>query len=252
METGHDHVTRSCRPSDARKGQAALALVPDSRRSDDSSWNSGIGLSTGVVTHRGRSLGLCLDCQRHRARHQSHRRARPTLFLAAASLGRPLGAYRGAFDSSSWCGPSRAHASAACVLDGRGHREGEFFAGNKAISELGLGPSERHPYDTGSFLSLGQLSCNRGLAAWRVAGRPADLRRGRSRLFGVAGTYDLRSFSCLNFASRSTRTLQMERNSTQKYYLLSDLHMGGDGALQHCDYIDEYFVEADGRAAPSR
>ena len=28
--------------------------------------------------------------------------------------------------------------------------------------------------------------------------------------------------------------------STQKYYLVSDLHMGGDGALQHCDYTTEF------------
>ena len=26
----------------------------------------------------------------------------------------------------------------------------------------------------------------------------------------------------------------------QKYYLVSDLHMGGDGALQHCDYTAEF------------
>jgi UDP-2,3-diacylglucosamine pyrophosphatase LpxH len=28
--------------------------------------------------------------------------------------------------------------------------------------------------------------------------------------------------------------------SRQKYYLVSDLHMGGDGALQHCDYTTEF------------
>jgi len=32
----------------------------------------------------------------------------------------------------------------------------------------------------------------------------------------------------------------MDRNSTQKYYLVSDLHMGGDGQLQHCDYTAEF------------
>ena len=26
----------------------------------------------------------------------------------------------------------------------------------------------------------------------------------------------------------------------QKYYLVSDLHMGGDGQLQHCDYAAEF------------
>ena len=34
----------------------------------------------------------------------------------------------------------------------------------------------------------------------------------------------------------------MERNSAQKYYLVSDLHMGGDGALQHCDYTNEFIA----------
>jgi hypothetical protein len=31
----------------------------------------------------------------------------------------------------------------------------------------------------------------------------------------------------------------MERTSVQKYYFISDLHMGGDGQLQHCDYTAE-------------
>ena len=26
----------------------------------------------------------------------------------------------------------------------------------------------------------------------------------------------------------------------KKYYLVSDLHMGGDGQLQHCDYAAEF------------
>jgi UDP-2,3-diacylglucosamine pyrophosphatase LpxH len=30
------------------------------------------------------------------------------------------------------------------------------------------------------------------------------------------------------------------KSPTQKYYLVSDLHMGGDGALQHCDYTAEF------------
>jgi UDP-2,3-diacylglucosamine pyrophosphatase LpxH len=34
----------------------------------------------------------------------------------------------------------------------------------------------------------------------------------------------------------------MERSSTQKYYLVSDLHMGGDGQLQHCDYTEEFIA----------
>ena len=29
-------------------------------------------------------------------------------------------------------------------------------------------------------------------------------------------------------------------SSRQKYYLVSDLHMGSDGALQHCDYTTKF------------
>ena len=32
----------------------------------------------------------------------------------------------------------------------------------------------------------------------------------------------------------------MEPSSTPKYYFVSDLHMGGDGQLQHCDYAPEF------------
>jgi hypothetical protein len=32
----------------------------------------------------------------------------------------------------------------------------------------------------------------------------------------------------------------MKLNSRQKYYLVGDLHMGGDGRLQHCDYTSEF------------
>jgi UDP-2,3-diacylglucosamine pyrophosphatase LpxH len=34
----------------------------------------------------------------------------------------------------------------------------------------------------------------------------------------------------------------MKLNSRQKYYLVSDLHMGGDGQLQHCDYTTEFIA----------
>jgi UDP-2,3-diacylglucosamine pyrophosphatase LpxH len=30
--------------------------------------------------------------------------------------------------------------------------------------------------------------------------------------------------------------------SIRKHYLISDLHMGGDGQLQHCDYTDEFIA----------
>jgi len=31
-----------------------------------------------------------------------------------------------------------------------------------------------------------------------------------------------------------------EDSSRQKYYLVNDLHIGGNGALQHCDYSTEF------------
>src|SRR5262245_32872608 len=32
----------------------------------------------------------------------------------------------------------------------------------------------------------------------------------------------------------------MQQATIRKYYFVSDLHMGGDGQLQHCDYIAEF------------
>ena len=32
----------------------------------------------------------------------------------------------------------------------------------------------------------------------------------------------------------------MKSGFSRKYYLVSDLHMGGDGELQHCDYTTEF------------
>jgi UDP-2,3-diacylglucosamine pyrophosphatase LpxH len=34
----------------------------------------------------------------------------------------------------------------------------------------------------------------------------------------------------------------MKHSRAQKYYLVSDLHMGGDGQLQHCDYAAEFIA----------
>ena len=95
------------------------------------------------------------------------------------------------FDSLPGGRPSRAHASAARLLHGRGHFEGDFFADDTAICKLGLGLGKRHRYDTNSFLSLGEPSGNGDLAAWCIAWRTAHLRRGGSRLFGLAGAYKL-------------------------------------------------------------
>ena len=34
----------------------------------------------------------------------------------------------------------------------------------------------------------------------------------------------------------------MQQDALHKYYFVSDLHMGGDGQLQHCDYIAEFIA----------
>jgi UDP-2,3-diacylglucosamine pyrophosphatase LpxH len=34
----------------------------------------------------------------------------------------------------------------------------------------------------------------------------------------------------------------MQQDAVRKYYFVSDLHMGGDGELQHCDYITEFIA----------
>ena len=34
----------------------------------------------------------------------------------------------------------------------------------------------------------------------------------------------------------------MLQATVRKYYFVSDLHMGGDGQLQHCDYIAEFIA----------
>src|SRR5262249_52862609 len=73
------------------------------------------------------------------------------------------------------------------VLQGWGHFEGDLFADDTALSELGLALGERPRYNTDRFLSLGQPPGNCGLAAWRIAWYSAHLRRSRSWLFGLAG-----------------------------------------------------------------
>ena len=34
----------------------------------------------------------------------------------------------------------------------------------------------------------------------------------------------------------------MQQATVRKYYFVSDLHMGGDGQLQHCDYTVEFIT----------
>jgi len=34
----------------------------------------------------------------------------------------------------------------------------------------------------------------------------------------------------------------MQQATVRKYYFVSDLHMGGDGRLQHCDYTAEFIA----------
>src|SRR5262249_6911397 len=44
----------------------------------------------------------------------------------------------------------------------------------------------------------------------------------------------------------------MQQDAARKYYFVSDLHMGGDGQLQHCDYTAEFvaFLKQLEKAAP--
>ncbi|MFZ1883482.1 MAG: DUF308 domain-containing protein [Rhodoplanes sp.] len=55
----------------------------------------------------------------------------------------------------------------------------------------GLGLGKRHRRDLAGSLSLGQPSRHGDMAAWRIAGDTADLRRCCSRLYGVAGASEL-------------------------------------------------------------
>src|SRR5262249_52748311 len=73
---------------------------------------------SGVVVRGGFSLGRPADYKRHRAGHQSHRRARSPAFLASTCLSGAVGDRRCAFDSPSWVGASRDHAAPARVLHG--------------------------------------------------------------------------------------------------------------------------------------
>src|SRR5215475_613737 len=40
----------------------------------------------------------------------------------------------------------------------------------------------------------------------------------------------------------------MQQATVRKYYFVSDLHMGGDGQLQHCDYTAEFIAFLKGLA----
>jgi UDP-2,3-diacylglucosamine pyrophosphatase LpxH len=45
-----------------------------------------------------------------------------------------------------------------------------------------------------------------------------------------------------NGSNQLTRVWQGDRTLSQQYYFVSDLHMGGDGQLQHCDYATEFIA----------
>src|SRR5262249_17895953 len=86
---------------------------------------------------------------------------------------------------------SLPHASSDRVLNDRGHFKGDLCADDTTLSELGLGSSERHHRNTAGALPLGEPPDYGDLAAWRVTRHPAYLRRGRYRVFGLAGSQQL-------------------------------------------------------------
>jgi hypothetical protein len=43
-------------------------------------------------------------------------------------------------------------------------------------------------------------------------------------------------------AHQLTQDWQGDRTLAQQYFFVSDLHMGGDGQLQHCDYATEFIA----------
>src|SRR5512132_5752 len=92
--------------------------------------------------------------------------------------------------------PPHTHAPTDRVFHSRWHFESDFFAVSAALSKLGLGVGERHRWDIAGSLSLGQPPNNRGVAAWRIARHTTHLRRGRSRLSGLEGAYELRLGGC--------------------------------------------------------
>ena len=44
------------------------------------------------------------------------------------------------------------------------------------------------------------------------------------------------------FALSETASGREMHNFAQQYYFVSDLHMGGDAQLQHCDYTNEFIA----------
>jgi hypothetical protein len=77
------------------------------------------------------------------------------------------------------------------VLHGRGHFEGDFCTDDTAVSELGLGPGQRHRRHPAGVLSMGQHSGQRGLGARRVARHRTHLRGRGPRPSRLAGAQEL-------------------------------------------------------------
>ena len=80
----------------------------------------------------------------------------------------------------------------------------------------GLGPGERHHWNTSGALPLGQPPDHSDLAAWRVARYPAYLRRGCYRLFGLAGSQQL----TLTTSPNSSYSICVSRSPGSRVLLL--------------------------------
>jgi len=126
---------------------------------------------------------------------------------------------------------------------------GDFFTDDTALSKLGLGLGERHRYDTGSFLSLGQPPSNGDLAARRIARHSAHLRRGRYWLSGLAGTFQLKSRDSIGRARMHMTYAIIRGNNGRRHEV--DF---GDSPVRVEVYASEatveIFVEADFETLP--
>src|SRR5512132_2871070 len=193
MERNHDHIARCCRPShargDARNGQATFALVSYTKRSDDPGRNPGASLSSSVIGWRGLSARLALDYQRCCARHKPGRRAQRAAFLASACLGRAVCDCRRTLTPPS----GRGLLTLTLLLI-------VFFI-VEGISKVIFSLTVRPFPNWGWVLASGIVGILLALYLWANLPITAvwlgvllgiQLRRGRSRLSGLEGAYELR------------------------------------------------------------
>ena len=89
------------------------------------------------------------------SRYQPNRRAKRTELLASIGIGCPVNNCRRALPSPSRGSGCYPDAPFDCLLYGGGFRQINFFAHDTAASELGLGLSKRHHWNTAVYLSFG-------------------------------------------------------------------------------------------------